>query len=1497
MRRPGRRHVRDRAAPQGRAAWLAALVLALAAPWPAAAQAPTPPYLDARLTVEARVTDLLGRMTLEEKLGQMTLIEKGSIAPAGVERLGIGAVLSGGGGYPAGDNTVAGWRAMVHAYQDAALRTRLAIPMLYGVDAVHGHANLAGAVVFPHNVGLGAAANPELVEALARATAREMIATGIYWNYAPVLAVPRDVRWGRTYEGYGEDPELVTSLALAALRGLQGDDLAAPDTVLGTPKHFVGDGATAFGTSPIAEGLLDRGDAEIDEATLRRVHLAPYVAAVAAGARSVMVSFSSWHGVPMHAHEHLIQDVLRGELGFTGFVVSDWAGIDEVAADYDAAVVASVNAGIDLNMVPYDAGRFLASLRRAVERGAVAIERIDEAVAAILRVKFELGLFERPYGDAALGPAVGSDAHRALARDAVAQTLVLLKNEAGALPLRADAAQTVLVTGSGADSIGVQSGGWTIEWQGSTASLTPGTTLLEGLEAGFGAGTTLRHSPRGRFTGADGQPLRAEVGIAVVGEPPYAEWFGDSADLALPARDRALVQALRAQVDTLVVVLLTGRPVALDGVLEVADAVVAAWLPGSEGDGVADVLFGARDFVGRLPYSWPRDVAQLPFDFDALATEGCEAPLFPRGYGLSYEGASSPWLTLAAACAAGAAADPVGGAPTGRPVVALPDPDGPARVDPALLRGHRPQEVMFIPFPVPIALDGDLGDWNGVPFAIVDTGPRVSGDPAENGHFQFAWAADDAHLFLYMVMPDATIVTGQHGTDFWNEDSLEFYLNFTDDLLRRGYGDGVFQVNVNPTNLGNTDPADVVITGVNAGRAGVRAFVFETADGWGFEAAVPIPAGVDLRHGLEIGLQAHANGSSGGSRDVKLIWSAADTRDTSWQDPSVFGRGVFYEVGNPQPLTVSERAEPAVEAPRPQVAVNQLGYLPGAPHFGMLANRGAFATSWALIDDATGRMVYAASTGPPVVDAASGDSLQVADFTGFDTPGRYRLQINDVVSAPFAIGEVPYASLAIDAARFFYLSRSGIELLPAHAGPDHARPAGHLSDDAVTCYRGTDADGVVWPGCDYTLDVAGGWYDAGDYGKYVVNGGISVWTLLNLHERLPGAFPDGSLRLPESGNGVSDLLDEARWQMAWLLSMQVPEGQPQAGMAHHKLHDLEWEGIPLLPPTIFDNDPNFEGHAGRYLYPPSTAATFNLAATAAQCARVWRDLDADFAERCLRAAERAFRAGVEEPIALAGNTPGAGGGNYDDGRIADERFWAAAELYLTTGDPRYADALRATPYLGSFAGLGRDTSMTWGDTAALGALSLILHDADLGAVATLREQLLRTADGYLEVIAREGYRVPIRTYAWGSNSSVLNNAIVLAYAHDLTGDAAYLHGVLESMDYLLGRNALAFSFVSGYGERAMTNPHHRFWAHEGDWPPPPPGVVAGGPNASPSDPTALEHATLDAGPARRYVDLRGSWSTNEVTINWNAPLVWVAAYLAETAAATDPPTAPGGGRP
>lgn len=355
------------------------------------------PYLNPDLPVEERVIDLLERMTLEEKIGQMTLIEKDSIQPDAVTRYHIGAILSGGGGYPTGNNTVEGWTDMVHAYQDAALATRLAIPMIYGVDAVHGHSNLFGAVVFPHNIGLGAARNPQLVEEIGRVTAREMIATGIYWNYAPVLAVPRDIRWGRTYEGYGENTDLVTELSAAMLRGLQGDDLAAGDTVLGTPKHFVGDGGTAYGTSPQPGGLLDRGDALIDEATLREVHLAPYYAAIEGGARSIMISYSSWQGERKHGHAYLITDVLLDEMGFEGFIVSDWGGVDDVAPSYYEAVVQAINAGIDMNMVPYDYVRFITTMTQAVNNGDISMARIDEAVGNILRVKFEMGLFERPY--------------------------------------------------------------------------------------------------------------------------------------------------------------------------------------------------------------------------------------------------------------------------------------------------------------------------------------------------------------------------------------------------------------------------------------------------------------------------------------------------------------------------------------------------------------------------------------------------------------------------------------------------------------------------------------------------------------------------------------------------------------------------------------------------------------------------------------------------------------------------------------------------------------------------------------------------------------------------------------------------------------------------------------------------------------------------------------------------------------------------------------------
>lgn len=330
--------------------------------------------------------------------------------------------------------------------------------------------------------------------------------------------------------------------------------------------------------------------------------------------------------------------------------------------------------------------------------------------------------------------------------------------------------------------------------------------------------------------------------------------------------------------------------------LNTADAWVAAWLPGTEGMGVTDVLFGERDFVGKLPYTWLRNIEQLPFDFDNLPTEGCDAPLFPYGYGLSYADASqaAPWLALAVECAAAVEAS----AESTLPVVDLPTPDGESLVAPEDVVQYIPGEVAYIPYPVAITLDGSLSDWNGIPFDLVTKGTMTSFDPAENGSVQFALASDTENIYLYMVMPDATIVTGQHGQNFWNEDSLEFYMNLSGDLARSGYGAGVFQVNINPGNIGNTDPTALVYTGVNASEAKFSAFVFRTEEGWGFEAAVAIPDTVVVEQGATIGFQVHGNGSSGGDRDVKLIWSNADTNDQSYLNPSLYGVGVFYEVGN-----------------------------------------------------------------------------------------------------------------------------------------------------------------------------------------------------------------------------------------------------------------------------------------------------------------------------------------------------------------------------------------------------------------------------------------------------------------------------------------------------------------------------------------------------------------------------------------------------------------------
>lgn len=582
------------------------------------------------------VEELLAKMTLAEKIGQMTQASQQAIPPADVAAYHIGSVLSGGGGNPE-PNTPPTWAKMVRGFQEAALGSRLGVPLLYGVDAVHGHSNLKGAVIFPHNVGLGATRDPALVEAVGRITAREMRATNVHWNFAPCIAVPQDIRWGRTYEGFGERPDLVGEMGAAFVRGQQSPDGQAADGSLSTlacAKHFVGDGATGWGTTPRYDWIewwswgdgerwqIDQGDAAIDEDTLRTLHLAPYQNAIAAGVGSIMVSFSSWQGEKLHRHRYLLTDVLKGELGFDGFLVSDWMAVDQLHTDYEQAVAAAINAGLDMVMVPFAYRRFITTLTGLVETGKVPLARIDDAVRRILTAKARLGLFREPYGDESLLDEIGAPAHRALARRAVRRSLVLLKNEGQVLPLARDIPR-IVVGGQGADDIGLQCGGWTIEWLGRSGPITIGTTLLQAIKRTVSPGTEIAYDPQGNFD----EDVRAGVGLAVLSEEPYAEGEGDRETLYLSDEDLALLARMRQHCDHLIVLLFSGRPLIVSEQIADWDAFVAAWLPGTEGEGVTDILFGDYPFKGRLPYTWPRDMGQV----EAGSRDN---PLFPYGFGL-----------------------------------------------------------------------------------------------------------------------------------------------------------------------------------------------------------------------------------------------------------------------------------------------------------------------------------------------------------------------------------------------------------------------------------------------------------------------------------------------------------------------------------------------------------------------------------------------------------------------------------------------------------------------------------------------------------------------------------------------------------------------------------------------------------------------------------------------------------------------------------------------
>lgn len=564
-------------------------------------------------------------MSLAEKIGQMVQISKDGIRPGEVKEHFIGSVLSPGGGFPI-DNTPTGWLEMVNGFQAEALETRLRIPLLYGVDAVHGHGNMIGATIFPHQIGLGATRNPDLVRRIGEATAREILATGIPWNFAPVVVSAKDVRWGRTYETYSEDIATAIELATAYLVGLQSlppnFDPAPGQTIytLATPKHFLGDGGTEWGTSQTGDYQLDQGDQTIDEAQVRRLFLPPYEQAVSQGALSIMPSYSSLNGVKMHANSYWLTDVLKGELGFPGLIISDLNAVQQLSDDYYEAVVTAVNAAVDMIMISSDFKGLLNQLRRGLENGDIQPTRIDDAVRRILHVKFALGLFDRPFGDPGLQETICSVEHRQLAREAVRESLVLLRNEGETIPISRDL-ELLYVAGPKADSTGSQSGGWTVTWQGTNVSLQPGTTILEGIRALAGTDMTVEYQASGEFEGA------ADVGIVVVGENPYAEGVGDTGNLGLSTTDVQLIEHMREHSKRLVVVLLSGRPLIITDQFPIADAWVAAWLPGTEGGGVADVLFGDYPFSGKLPYAWPRSMDQIPH------REG-DDPLFPMGYGL-----------------------------------------------------------------------------------------------------------------------------------------------------------------------------------------------------------------------------------------------------------------------------------------------------------------------------------------------------------------------------------------------------------------------------------------------------------------------------------------------------------------------------------------------------------------------------------------------------------------------------------------------------------------------------------------------------------------------------------------------------------------------------------------------------------------------------------------------------------------------------------------------
>jgi beta-glucosidase len=570
-------------------------------------------------SIDEQVLEILFDMSLDEKVGQMVQAERSSITPTDVSTYYIGSILSGGGSHPnAFDNSADVWYQMVYDYQYAAVNSGANIPLIYGTDAIHGHNNLYGATIFPHNIGLGAANDPELVYEISKATAKEMLTTGITWNFAPALSIVQNIGWGRSYEGFSENPEIFESLTQSAIKGYEENGVSA------TAKHYLADGATTNG--------IDQGDVNLSEQQLRDIHLIPYLEAIEAGVDTVMISYSSINGVKMHEQTYWIQDVLKDELGFEGFVVSDWNAIQQLSGSYQEQVAKSINAGVDMLMEPYTWRDAIEAIKANVNANIISMDRINDAVSRIIRVKLESGLFEDPYAREDIS-TLYSEAHQALAREAVRKSLVLLKNDNQSLPLEKN--ESIYLTGTASDHVGYMSGGWTTYWQGNTS-------------ADIGVGTSIKDAMTSVLSENSGQIVNnindAQTVVVVLSELPYSEGVGDNQILTLtggnadPNNINALYVAQQAHQDgkNVVGILISGRPLLFEDYLQYFDSFVAAWLPGSEGGlGISDVIFGDYDFTGKLSYTWPKSIAYVGYNSNR---ENYDEGLvqFPYGYGLTY---------------------------------------------------------------------------------------------------------------------------------------------------------------------------------------------------------------------------------------------------------------------------------------------------------------------------------------------------------------------------------------------------------------------------------------------------------------------------------------------------------------------------------------------------------------------------------------------------------------------------------------------------------------------------------------------------------------------------------------------------------------------------------------------------------------------------------------------------------------------------------------------